>query len=96
MSIDVNAKLIYGVRYKDLPEEILGEVDEMIDDETLDSASPWYDSERKYWIIGVEFSVSGRDPQNLAESILQIDEEVPEILIRDDIELLMYVTPDVS
>lgn len=96
MNIDIGAKLIYGVRYKDLPEEILEEVDEMLDNGDLEYASPWYDSERKYWIIGVEVTVNRKSNYDLGYQLSNIREEVPEILIRDDIELMMYVTPDVS
>ena len=37
MGIDIGAKLIYGCNYSDLPEEILEEVDEMLDDGDLDT-----------------------------------------------------------
>ena len=36
MGIDISAKLICGIPYSDLPEEILGEVDEMLDNGELD------------------------------------------------------------
>ena len=46
MGIDISAKLIYGLPYEDIPEEILDEVNEMLDDGELDYASPYYDSPR--------------------------------------------------
>ena len=96
MSIDIEAKLIYGCYYSDLPEEILEDVDEMLDDGDLDYASPWYDAPRNEWIVGVEVNVWEEGHYYLGYQISNIHEEVPEILIRDDIELLMYVTPHVS
>ena len=36
MGIDISAKLIYGLPYSDLPEEILGDVNEMLDNSELD------------------------------------------------------------
>ena len=48
MGIDIEAKLLYGLPYSDLPEEILEDVD-----------------------------------------------EIPEILVSDDIDLSVYVTPHV-
>ena len=54
MGIDISAKLIYGCNYSDLPEEILEEVDEMLDDGSLEYASPYYDAPREEWIVGVE------------------------------------------
>ena len=36
MGVDIDAKLIYGTPYSDLPEEILEEVNEMLDDGSLD------------------------------------------------------------
>ena len=58
MGIDISAKLIYGLPYSDLPEEILDEVDEMLDDGELEYASPYYDAPRDEWIVGVEIQVS--------------------------------------
>ena len=52
MSIDISAKLLYGTPYSDLPEEILEEVDEMLDNGELDYASPYYDAPRSEWIVG--------------------------------------------
>lgn len=96
MGIDIEAKLIYGLHYSDLPEDILEEVDEMLDDGELDSASPYYYSDKDDWIVGVEVKVKKKSHYDLGYEISNIYEEVPEILIRDDIELLMYVTPHVS
>ena len=52
MGIEISAKLIYGLPYSDLPEEILEEVDEMLDDGSLDYASPYYNAPRHEWIVG--------------------------------------------
>ena len=52
MGIDISAKLIYGIPYADLPEEILEGVDEMLDNGELDYASPYYDAPRDGWIVG--------------------------------------------
>jgi len=96
MGIDVDAKLIYGLHYSDLPEDILEDVDEMLDDGTLDYASPFYDSGKEVWVVGVEIPVWEDGHYDLGYQVSNIHEEVPEILIRDDIELLMYVTPHVT
>ena len=44
MGIDISAKLIYGLPYLDLPEEIREDVNEMLDMGDLDYASPYYDA----------------------------------------------------
>ena len=54
MGIDISAKLIYGLPYSDLPEEIREEVNEMLDMGDLDYASPYYDAPRNEWIVGVD------------------------------------------
>lgn len=95
MGMDISAKLIYGLPYKDIPEDILDEVDEMLDDGELDYASPYYDAPRGDWIVGVEIPVWADQNSDLGHKISYIEDEVPEILDRDDIELLVYVTPDV-
>ena len=95
MGIDISAKLIYGCNYSNLPEDILEEVDEMLDNGELDYASPYYDAPRDRWIVGVEISAWRRDHYDLGYEISRIDDEIPEILVSDDIDLSVYVTPHV-
>ena len=96
MGIHIRAKLIYGLPYADLPEEILEEVNEMLDNGELDYASPYYDAPRDEWIVGVEISAWKKGQYDLGYEISQIDDEIPEILVSDDIDLSVYVTPHVS
>ncbi len=95
MGIDISAKLIYGIPYADLPEEILEEVNEMLDSAELDYASPYYDAPRDEWIVGVEITAWKKGHYDLGYEIYQIDEEIPGILVSDDIDLSVYVTPHV-
>lgn len=96
MRIDISAKLIYGLPYSDLPEEILGEVNEMLDLGDLDYASPYYDAPRDEWIVGVEIRAWKKGNYDLGYEISQID-EIPEVLVSDDIDLsvFVFVTPHV-
>ena len=96
MGIDISAKLIYGLPYSDLPEEILEEVDEMLDNGELGYASPYYDALRGEWIVGVEISAWKKCHYDLGYEISQIDDEIPEVLVSDDIDLSVYVAPHVS
>lgn len=91
----ISAKLIYGCNYSDLPEEILEEVDEMLDNGELEYASPYYDSPQEEWIVGVEIRAWKKGHYDLGYEISQIDDEIPEILVSDDIDLSIYVTPHV-
>ena len=95
MGIDISAKLLYGTPYSDLPEEILEEVDEMLDDGTLGYASPYYDAHRSEWIVGVEITAWKKGHYDLGYEISRIDDEIPEILVSDDIDLSVFVTPHV-
>ena len=95
MGVDISAKLLYGTPYSDLPEEILEEVNEMLDLGDLDYASPFYDAPRSEWIVGVEIVAWKKGHYDLGYEISQID-EIPEILVSDDIDLSVYVTPHVS
>lgn len=96
MGIDIEAKLIYGCNYADLPEDILDDVDEMLDDASLDYAIPYYDAPRDEWIVGVSINANGENHFSLGYEISQIDEEIPDILARDDLELKVYVSAHVS
>ena len=95
MGIDISAKLIYGCNYSDLPEEILEEVDEMLDNGGLEYASPYYDAPRDDWIVGVEITAWKKGHYDLGYEISQIGDEIPEVLVGDDIDLSVYVTPHV-
>ena len=95
MGIDISAKLIYGLPYKDIPEEILDEVNEMLDNGDLDYASPYYDAPQGDWIVGVEINAWEKGHFDLGYEISQIDEEIPDVLVGDDIDLRVYVVPHV-
>lgn len=95
MGIDISAKLIYGLPYSELPEEILEEVDELLDDGSLEYASPYYDAPRDEWIVGVETTAWKKGHYDLGYEISQIDDEIPEVLVSDDIDLSVCVTPHV-
>ena len=69
MGIDISAKLIYGLPYSDLPEDILEEVNEMLDNGELDYASPYYDAPRDEWIVGVECELWGDNPSDAAREM---------------------------
>lgn len=71
MGIDIGAKLIYGCYYSDLPEEILEEVNEMLDNGDLDYASPYYDAPRDEWIVGVLGCIGGNAKVYLAQDLPQ-------------------------
>ena len=93
MGIDISAKLIYGLNYSDLPEEILEEVDEMLDDGTLGYASPYYDAPRDEWIVGVEVECYATSFVDLMNTI-RSDFEFP--LVFHGLDLRFYVTQHVS
>ncbi len=95
MGINISAKLIYGLPYSDLPEEILEGVDEMLDNGELEYASPYYDAPRDEWIVGVEIAAWKKGHYDLGYEISQIDDEIPEILVSADIDLSVYATPHV-
>lgn len=96
MGIDISAKLIYGLPYSDIPEEILDEVDEMLDNGDLDYASPYYDAPRGDWIVGVEVHCNGKQIWDLKNHLEDdVYHHIPQILRDYDLELGLYVTPHV-
>lgn len=96
MGIDISAKLLYGLPYDDIPEEILDEVNELLDNGELDYASPYYDAPRDRWIVGVEIDAWEKGYFDLGYEISRIDEEIPDVLVGDGIDLMVYVVPHVS
>ena len=93
MGIDISAKLIYGTPYSDLPEEIREEVDEMLDDGSLEYASPYYDAPRDDWIVGVECELWGDNSSDAAREM-----HIARMKLYDlfkDCDVGFYVTPHV-
>ena len=96
MGIDIGAKLIYGLPYSDLPEEILEEVNEMLDMGDLDYASPYYDAHRSEWIVGVDVECYGVDIVELNNHMEDdVYRKIPECFGDFDLVLGLYVTPHV-
>ena len=93
MGIDISAKLIYGLPYEDIPEEILDEVNAMLDDGELEYASPYYDAPRGEWIVGVDVECWGRNHREFEKSRDASEWDIPEIM--SELDLKFYVTPHV-
>ena len=72
MSIDISARLIYGLPYSKLRE--VEDLDGLLDSGELTCASPYYDAPRKYWIVGVELPSDCADEQELAANIREARE----------------------
>ena len=100
MGIDISAKLIYGLPYSDIPEEILDEVDEMLDNGDLDYASPYYDAPRGDWIVGVEVECYGHAPSEIYDQCKIIEEEHEGFKVLNENPdlpcMILWVVPDVT
>lgn len=57
MGMDIDSKLMYGLDYselvKHLDEDQIEQLDNDLDDGDIDYASPYYDSDREDWFVGV-------------------------------------------
>ena len=99
MGMSINSKLIYGLRYTDLVDELnedqIEELDEALDWGEIDYASPCYDSERDYWIVGYElsdgFTVSTLD--SWKQELVLAEKEFVE---RFGVTGFVYCMPDVT
>lgn len=71
MGIDISAKLMVGLQYSDLIEDMsiddIETLDEDLDCGEVDYASPYYDCPRKYCIVGYE--VNCTDPDKIGSAI---------------------------
>ena len=94
MGIQISAALIYGCYYSELPEEVLDEVNEMLDDGRLDYASPTYDAPRNEWVVGVEVNCESLTEREFEKARDDAMWKIPQIL--EDVELYYIVSPDVS
>lgn len=92
MGISISARLLYGCYYAELPEEILDEVNEMLDNDEIDYASPYYDSPRDEWIVGVSIPCWDASPWDLKGAIEEAYGKLPSFFgSRDSVGL--YVSP---
>lgn len=78
MSIDIESKLLFGIKYSEVPGDKQELIDELLDEDTLSYASPYYDCPRKSWVIGVEIDqiMSLDDSHDLIERAAQVFREL--------------------
>ncbi len=93
MGIQTSAKLMYGCFYSEVPEDIIEQVDEMLDNEELDFACPSYDAPREEWIIGVEVDIDQECFDGAMYRLQTLQSEIPSIL--KIIDLMFYITAHV-
>lgn len=72
MSIDIDAMLIFGAPYRELQD--LENLNELLDSGELDYASPYYDSPRDTWIVGIELASEAADESELTADIREARE----------------------
>lgn len=94
MGTNVLAKLVYGISYSDIPEELQDQVDELLEEGTLDYASPYYDSPKRKWIVGVEVHWWGEHYITAVHELEMAIKEVPSIF--KDCDTGFYVSPHVT
>ena len=86
MWIDIDAKMIVGVYYDDLPAELkklsTDDLYNFLEDNELEYASLWYDAEIKSWIIGrtVNNNVPEEDLDAWLIKVKEAFKEVKDIL----------------
>ena len=91
MGIDIGSGLIYGLPYKDVPDELLDQIDEMLDDGELGYASPWYDSDKQQWVIGLEACIDGMTPSEAKDYLDGLWEDMSQVL-KDCGKIALYVS----
>ena len=99
MGMSINSKLIYGLRYADLVDELnedqIEELDEALDWGEIDYASPCYDSERDRWVVGYEIS-DGFTLETLDSLKQELVDAEKEFVERFGITGFVYCTPNVT
>lgn len=100
MGMSISAKLIYGLEFSDVPEDLLEEVEEALDNGELDYASPYYDAPMEYWTVGVEVNIDGfplHEIESVIANTLYPGDDFPECFKEMNRRGLLgaYVCPDV-
>lgn len=96
MGISINSKLILGYTYADLQDWADADgndVDELLDNGELDYASPYYDSPREEWVIGISVSPWGMD---IEKHVQGLSSARLELLAEFGIEPRLYVSAHVT
>lgn len=92
MSIDIDAMLIYGVPYSEIPDDLIEDVDKLLDNGELDYASPYYDSPRSEWIVGFELPAYGHNLSEIGSSITELKENNQHCLWFENDERFPFMT----
>lgn len=95
MSLDIDAMMIYGVPYSEIPDDLTEEVDKLLDDGELDYASPYFDSPRSEWIIGKGIPCYGESMHEVYCSIIESMDYLYDTVLQK-CETKIYVSPHVT
>jgi hypothetical protein len=95
MSIVIDAMLIYGVPYSEIPDDLIEEVDKLLDNRELDYASPYYDSPRSEWIVGKEISCYETTLHEVYCGIIESGDYLYDTILQK-CETKIYVSPHVT
>lgn len=95
MGIYTSAKLMYGQDYSEFTAEELEIVDELLENDEISYASPWYDSDKDDWFIGVELVFVG-PPEHFNAVLEASKEEVPDSLRESSKGWCIAAVPHVS
>lgn len=97
MSIYYDCGIMVGLSYVTAVSRFTEEdIDRLLDDGEIASASPYYDSDRKEWTIGLWVQdVNPIDAKVLDTKVEKIKEQLRE-LIGDDVEYKVYLTMNVT
>lgn len=97
MSINYDCGIMVGLSYSDAITRFSEEdIDRLLDDGELSSASPFYDSDRKEWTIGLWVQdVNPIDVKTFDTEVEKIKDQLRE-LIGDDVEFEVYCTLNVT
>jgi hypothetical protein len=73
MGIDTSAVLIVGLEYKDVPKDKREAIDGLIDEDDMETASPHYDAERRFCIVGYRLQNEGEiDLNDLPAKVAEV------------------------
>jgi len=96
MIVTTEAKLIYGLKFSDVPEDMTNKVCKLLAEGMLDFASPYYAAPMHEWTVGVELHEGSFWPFELNTFMYEAHKKLSKIIeFPDEVERKFHLCKNV-